>query len=667
MVETSTVPAADLSGRRPSSGRKPAPALVVVGNGMVGWRFCHALAELGLTKRFAVTVIGEEPRVAYDRIRLADCLDGRTAADLQLAPREWYEQNGFTLVTGDPVIAIDRRSRTVSTRRESRWHYDRLVLATGSRPFVPDIPGTDLPGVFVMRSIDDIEALRIRARTARTAAVLGGGLLGLEAAHALLKLGLRPVVLERGAGLMARQLTPAAAALLRQKVELLGVEVRLSQETTGICSVASSLVIGVSGQPDLTVDIVVIAAGIRPRHELAESAGIACDRRGGVIIDDHLATSDPHIFAIGECASHRGMIYGLAAPGYLMAEALAGRFAGRRRVFRGGPLSARLKLIGIDVAALGDFQDAGDSLTHSTSDTHRELIFRRGRLVGAISVGPNPEAARLQDAVDARRIVWPWRRNRFPQTGRLWSDEAAADPNNWPAAAIICNCRGITRGRLSQCYREGCATAAALTAATGAGSVCGSCRPLLAQLAGDAQTAAPAPKGRPWLLAACALAIAAIDTGLLTGPLAVGSSLEHRRWIDLVWTEPSWQRATGFTILGISAATLLLSLRKRLSWVKWGDFGWWRVLHAALGVFGLVMLVAHTGLRLGSNFNRVLMLDFLGLIAVGALAGTVTSLEARLDVRAARQLRAFWTWAHVVLVWPLPVLLTFHVLSAYYF
>jgi nitrite reductase (NADH) large subunit len=153
----------------------------------------------------------------------------------------------------------------------------------------------------------------------------------------------------------------------------------------------------------------------------------------------------------------------------------------------------------------------------------------------------------------------------------------------------------------------------------------------------------------------------------LAGPLSGSLSIEHRRWIDVVWTEPAWQRATGFTILGIAAATLLLSLRKRLPRITWGNFGWWRVLHAALGVIGLVTLVAHTGLRLGSNFNRVLMLDFLGLIAVGALAGTVTSLEAQLDVRTARQLRAFWTWSHIVLVWPLPVLLLFHVLSAYYF
>ncbi|HUG09857.1 MAG TPA: FAD-dependent oxidoreductase [Opitutaceae bacterium] len=654
--------------RRRDTGPGRPQTLVVVGNGMVGWRFCHALVERGLTKGLTVTVIGEEPRPAYDRIHLADCLDGRTAADLQLAPREWYEANGLSLVTGDPVVNIDRVAGTVLTRSGRRIGYDRLVLATGSRPYVPPIPGTGLPGVFVMRTIEDIEALRARAGVSRTAAVIGGGLLGLEAANALLKLGLHPIVLERGPGLMARQLSPAAAALLKEKVEALGVEVRLAQDSKAIQSASGgALAVEIAGHEILTVDLVVIAAGIRPRHELAEAAGLACDRRGGITIGDNLATSDPRIFAIGECAAHRGMIYGLAAPGYQMAEALADRIAGQRRVFRGGPLSARLKLLGIEVAALGEFQDAGESTVHASTDTHCELIFRRGRLVGAISVGPNPEAARLQDAVDARQFVWPWRRNRFSETGRLWSEQDATDPNHWPAGAIVCNCRSVTRGVLSQSCRTGCTSVAELSATTGAGSVCGSCRPLLAQIAGDRELTAPPVGGRRWLLGACALVAGAVIFGLLRGPFATGTSIELRRWIDIVWTEPAWQRATGFTILGVVAATLLLSLRKRIPRISWGDFGWWRVLHAGLGVLGLVVLVAHTGLRLGNNFNRVLMLDFIALIAVGALAGTVTSLEAKFDVRTARRLRSFWTWSHIVLVWPLPVLLIFHVLSAYYF
>lgn len=633
---------------------------------MVSWRFCHALVERGLHERYAVTVLGEEPRPAYDRINLTACLGGGDPAGLELAPREWYARHRLALTTGDPVARIDRVARTLTTRSGRTLAYERLVLATGSRPFVPPIPGAGLPGVFVYRTIEDLVAIRTHAGRAAAATVLGGGLLGLEAANALRQLGLATSVIERGVSLMTRQLTPAAATLLRRKVEALGVRVLLTRETRGIRSTPDGLAVDFAGGESLTTDLVIVAAGIRPRQELAEACGLACGRHGGIVVGDNLATSDPRIFSIGECASHRDMIYGLAAPGYLMAETLADRFAGKRRRFRGGPLSARLKLLGIDVAALGDFQDAGESQAHSTQDTHCELIFRGHRLVGAISVGPNPEAARLQDAVDARRFVWPWRRARFLRTGRLW-DDADTDPNHWPATAIVCNCRGITRGALSQACRTGCDSVAGLARATGASTVCGSCRPLLAQIVGDPASVAPPVAGRPWLLVASTLAVAAVATGLALGPRAVGRTIEHRRWLDLVWTEPAWQRATGFTILGCAVATLLLSLRKRFPRITWGDFGWWRVLHALLGLAGLLTLVAHTGLRLGSNFNRMLMFDFLGLIAVGALAGTFAALETRFDVRTARRLRSFWNWSHVVLVWPLPALLLFHVLSAYYF
>jgi nitrite reductase (NADH) large subunit len=206
-----------------------------------------------------------------------------------------------------------------------------------------------------------------------------------------------------------------------------------------------------------------------------------------------------------------------------------------------------------------------------------------------------------------------------------------------------------------------------LASATGASTVCGSCRPLLAQLAGTADTAAAPVGGRGTLLAICiAAGLAVAGVGALP-PLVVGASVEHAPAWHVLFTEPSVRRITGFVVLGLTVASLLLSLRKRIRRLAWGNFGWWRVLHTALGLAGVIGLVAHTGLRLGHNFNRLLMLDFIGLVLLGTCAGAVTALEARLDVLAARRLRTFWTWAHIVMAWPLPVLLTFHVLSAYYF
>ncbi|HEY0945204.1 MAG TPA: FAD-dependent oxidoreductase [Opitutaceae bacterium] len=650
-----------------SAAQAEAPRLVIVGNGMVGWKLCQALVARGRHLHWQITALGAEPRPAYDRVRLTDFFSGKRPDELLLAPRFWYERNRITLRTGAPVLRIDRENRCVELANGESLPYDRLVLATGSRPFVPPLRGAGRDGVFVYRTIEDLEAIRACARVSRRAAVLGGGLLGLEAAKALLDLGLEVTVLERGPGLMARQLTPDAAALLRAKIEALGVRVCPGRDTVAVeAGEATALRVACADGEAFEVDLFVIAAGIVPNDELARACGLPVGKRGGIEVDDTLSTVDLRIHAIGECAVHRGMVYGLAAPGYLMAEVLAERLSGALRSFSGAPLSARLKLLGVDVASFGESQDDGESIVHRTPETYRELIFRRGRLVGGLSVGPYPEAARLQDAVERRQYVWPWKRRRYASSGRLWPEEAAVDVSQWPPSAVVCNCTGVTRGQLSAACRSGCTSVEALASATGASTVCGSCRPLLGNLVGvDAAPAAAV--GVKQLLAACALVVAVVAFLATAVPPLVGQSLQFRRPWEFLLLDPSWRQVTGFSVLGCAVLSLVLSLRKRIARITWGDFAWWRLAHVTLGILGLVTLVAHTGLRLGSNFNRVLMVDFLGLTLLGACAGAVTALERRLDPRAARRLRSFWTWAHVLLVWPLPVLVGFHILAAYYF
>jgi nitrite reductase (NADH) large subunit len=643
------------------------PRLIVVGNGMVSWKFCDLLVRNGLNRRWQVTVVGEEPRPAYDRVHLTDYLGHRRPDSLALAHRGWYADQGITLVTGDPVTAIDRLDRTVRLYSGRKYAYDKLVLATGSRAFVPDFQGSTLPGVFVYRTIDDLEAIIERARTARQVAIIGGGLLGLEAARALMDLGLKAHVIERGSGLMARQLTPDASALLRTKIEALGVRIHSPKNTNEVVQHGLGLRMHFTDGTSFDTDFLVVAAGITPRDELARAAGLVCGRRGGIEVDDLLTTADPHIHAIGECASHRGITYGLAAPGYLMAEHLVESFAGTPRPFTGSPLATRLKLLGVDVFSAGDFQGGVDSLVHRDTDSYRELIFNNHRLVGALSVGPNPESARLQDLVDRRRWISPWRRNRFIKTGRLWPVEFSDDPSAWPAAAIICSCKNITRGTLTAACRAGCATAAELAAATGASTVCGSCRPLVARLAGGASAiSTPVPGTRPLLVFSVVAAVIAAGI-LFLRPLPVGQSVEHAAPWEFLLLDGFWRQVTGFSVLGCAVLSLVISLRKRIKKFSFGAFGWWRALHTVLGLLGIATLVAHTGLQIGSNFNLVLMLDFLGLIALGSGAGLVTAAETRLDPRNALRLRRSWTLAHITLVWPLPALVGFHIVSAYYY
>lgn len=641
-------------------------SLVILGNGMAGYKMCERLVESSAASRYRITVLGEEKRPAYDRVHLTDVLTGKKAEDLLLAKQEWYAEHGIELHLNDPAVTVDRDKKTVRTASGREVVYDKLIFATGSRAFMPTMPGNDLPGVFVYRTIEDLEGIQALATKDGRAAVLGGGLLGLEAAWALQKLGLKTWVVERGSGLLARQLDPQASGVLLKQIERLGLNVCLGRETQGIEKHGDDLLVKFGSGEALQVQMVVVAVGIRPRDELAAACGLKLGARGGIEVNDQLETSDPDIYAIGECAVHHGIIYGLAAPGYRMAEALASTLGGKRKRFSGADLSTRLKLPGIEVAALGDYQADKESVIHEDKTGYRRLVMDGSKVIGAVGVGSWVELPRLQELVDRRGRLWRWRRQRFERTGRIWGEEAARNVAMWPADAMVCNCVGIRRGVLSAACASGCKTVEQLADKTKASTVCGSCKPLLAELVGQQGAFAPV-RGNGLLITVAVLALLLVTAIVLLKPIAFSQTVQTHTLADRLWTDTFTRQVTGFVVLGISVASLVFSLRKRIKRFTLGGFGWWRAAHATIGVLTLVALVTHTGFRMGQNLNRVLMFNFLALALLGALAGAVTALENRLDGPAARRLRAIWTWSHILLVWPLPVLLVFHVLASYYF
>lgn len=641
--------------------------LVVVGNGMVSHKFCDKLVASRRADRFRIVVFGEERRPAYDRVHLTSFLRERTPEQLQLAPAEWYRDNGIELRLGDPVVAIDRQRKRVRSASGGEVSYGRLVLATGSRVFVPPVPGLDLPGVFVYRTLDDLERIKAFAPNCQRAAVLGGGLLGLEAAKASHDLGLQTWIVECGSSLLARQLEPQAGALLRTQVEKLGLRVCTRRQTERIEALGIDRLLQFNTGECLRVQLVVIATGIRPRDELAKECGLEIAPRGGVRINDTLQTSDPDVFAIGECASHRGICYGLAAPGYRMADLLADNLLGKRRRFTGGDQSTRLKLTGIEVSTLGEFQAEGETLTWRANEGHRRIVLRRGRLIGATAVGEWNEAGRVRELIERRGRVCRRQRERFQRNGRLWKGEAASSITQWPTVALVCNCAGVRLGTLTAARAEGCSTVEQLARRTGASTVCGSCGPLLAEFL-DAPAQLTRVAGLKFLSVACVFTLVVAFVIFLAAPIPFAQSVQaDLRKLDFLWREDFWKQATGYTLVGLALLSLSLPLRKRFKRFTWGEFGYWRAVHAGLGAFTLVALVAHTGFRMGYRFNFVLMLDFVALGLIGALAGGVTALERRLSARAAKRLRSFWTGAHVAMGWPLPALILFHVLLAYYF
>ena len=371
------------------------PTLVIVGNGMVGHALCEKLVEQRTHKRIKIVVFGDEHQVAYDRVNLSQFFAGKTAQTLQLKPPQWYSDNGIELRTGQLVTRIDRDRKRVFSGEDESICYDQLVLATGSRPFVPPIAGVNSEGVFVYRTIADLEEIKAWSGKVASAAVLGGGLLGLEAAKALVNLNLDTHIVEMAPSLMPRQLDSSGAAVLQKKIEAMGIGVHTLKRTGEIATEGDRRTLRFDSGEELCVGMVVVSAGIRPRDELATACGLDLGRRGGIAVDDELRTSDPSIFAIGECASHDGIIYGLVGPGYQMADVLAGHLNGDRKLFTGADQSARLKLLGVNVTSLGT--PIGDvpfaTTAKATSEegpeqTYRKLILHKRQLVGAIAVGP---------------------------------------------------------------------------------------------------------------------------------------------------------------------------------------------------------------------------------------------------------------------------------------
>jgi len=331
-------------------------ALIVVGNGMVGHHFVSVAADKGLLDNYQVTIVSEEPELAYDRVNLSKFFEGKGHDDLALTDHDNYAALGVQVLTDDPVVAIDREAHVVRTKSGANLFYDKLVLATGSRPFVPPIPGANASGCFVYRTLADLRAIREAAANCRVGVVIGGGLLGLEAAKALTSLGLATHVVEFAPRLMPLQVDDAGGALLRASIQELGVQVHVGMSTQRIVCDADGRVQGLSfaNGEELLADMVVFSAGIRPRDELARECGLDVAPRGGVVIDRSSRTSDPTIFAIGECAAFQERCYGLVAPGYRMAEAAVEIIRGGHQEFADFDMSTKLKLLGVDVASFGD-------------------------------------------------------------------------------------------------------------------------------------------------------------------------------------------------------------------------------------------------------------------------------------------------------------------------
>ena len=464
------------------------PVVVVVGNGMVGHKFCEKL--MAATAAFRIVVFGEEPRPAYDRVHLSEYFAGKSAHDLSLSMAGWFDdEQDIELHIGDPVREIDRSSRIVHSQKGISQPYDYLVLATGSSAFVPDISGIEKEGVFVYRTIEDLDLIRAYAAGARSGAVMGGGLLGLEAAKALLDLGIpNPHVVEFASRLMPRQIDNAGSHTLESRLKKLGLHLHLNKATLAIEGDTKITGLQFADDTRLEIDMLVVSAGIRPRDELARLAGLQVGTRGGIIVNEKLQTSDKRIYAIGECALAGSMIYGLVAPGYEMAEVVVQGLTEGTKTFTHFDMSTKLKLIGVDVASFGDpFISEPDCRTIVFEDRHKGVykrinISNDGKyLLGGILIGDAAAYNILLQTVNNRLPLPPDPEELI--LGSRGGASAGAGVMDLPDEALICSCESVSKAAICQAVTEkNIDTIDGMKKCTKAGTGCGGCIPLVKDL-----------------------------------------------------------------------------------------------------------------------------------------------------------------------------------------
>ncbi|WKB82248.1 nitrite reductase large subunit NirB [Cellulophaga lytica] len=473
--------------------------VIVVGNGMVGYKFCEKFVAKETNKDFKLIVFGDEPRPAYDRVHLSEFFENKDAKALEMAPAEWYIKNNIELYTNERIADINRQEKTITTAKNRDFTYDYLVLATGSAAFVPPIKGVEKEGVFVYRTIEDLEGMLAYAAKLKStksnakAAVLGGGLLGLEAGKAVMDMGLEPHIVEFAPKLMPRQLDSRSSQVLQLKLESIGLHIHLDKATNQI--LGDKAITGMEfGEDDvLDVDMLIISAGIRPRDELGKACGLEIGVRGGIVVNNKMQTSDENIYAIGEIALYNQMIYGLVAPGYEMATVAVDQIIGNTNniMSKSIDMSTKLKLIGVDVASFGDpFMPAtkGHSVIFENKTQH---LYKRinvsldgKKLLGGILVGDATDYSMLhQIYLNGMPIPSDPSQLILPAGDGTASFGSAMD---LPDTAVVCSCEAVTKGQVCCSVKDdGNETVKDVAKATKATTGCGGCKPMVTDLVNE--------------------------------------------------------------------------------------------------------------------------------------------------------------------------------------
>jgi nitrite reductase (NADH) large subunit len=663
--------------------------VVVVGHGMVGHRFCERLAAAGGAERVEVSVFAEERCPAYDRVSIGEILRGRDPTTMSLASAAWYEERGFSLHLGDPIAEIDLPGKRARSRGGLVTSFDRLILATGSTPVIPPIQMGEgcADACWTLRTLQDMSRLRERLADVSRTVIVGGGLLGIETALALSAMNIDVTVVEAGPHVLPGLLDHEGAMALTRALGKRRIDVRAGVMVRALwrkrIELGSSTgrtehyLLDLSSPERLQADLVIVAAGVRPRDELARSAGLELGPRGGVLVSELLQSSHPDVYAIGECAVRPGLRIGHVAPGYRMADALAHTILGEPEAFSVPLEPVRLKAPEMDVvlvgrSALEAAATGARSKRHpmrafvkTTQTGYSKLVVDRGRVVGAQVVGASGCARQLSGAVADHRRLGALARRRFLAKGEPWPQHT---PRERLATEVVCACGHVTLGQLRSAVAGGCKTVKEVCETTGAGRGCGTC---VVEIAPLVEPGALVRHKRPSILTPVlgAMSLAAVLAALrvplpTTSSLVESVTLSHR--LAVLWTEPAWQAVTGIVQVSLFALALLLPLLRVIA-SRRGDRGsprdasGARLFHAAIGLLAVAVGIVHTGGRLGANLNLGLALGSAGMLGLGGLVAALMGAAPRRTL--IRKISRIARVVHMTLLWPVLALIGIHLFA----
>ncbi|BBM02356.1 FAD-dependent oxidoreductase [Microbulbifer sp. GL-2] len=652
------------------------PIYVVVGTGPVGVRCAQKLLEF--CDEAQIVIYGAEIESPYNRVKLSQYLSRHVDREELDNPILGKSDHRLAEYIDRKVVAIDRAKRTVTDAEGNIQPYTKLILATGSNPTIPKIPGADLPSVYPFRSLRNTnDLIDLRERHADIC-VIGAGALGLEAATAL-KTPKNTVTLQSRGKLLSGLLGEEGEEFLQSSLSALGVQLRVGDVLESIEQTGEKSTLFFGNGETLRVDAIVLCTGIQPEVTLAQQNGLETDR--GIIVNEWMQTSDPDIYAIGECAEYDRKVYQLVRPGYEQAESCCSHIRRNHggeileRPYSGSYTDIQLKIAHIPCAIIGDV--ASNNLEQQENmwshvyrnrfkGIYRRLFIRDGIILGAVYIGSWDEAVNLRQAVAQEEKVSQRALKHFESEGRLFAKQPANNIKSFPDSYLVCQCNSVSKGELCKAISDGKRTLNELQQATTAGSVCGSCRPLMAELL-DAPVPNLVMRHAKGILITSTVSLLLIVLAILMPVPPVSESVQSGLFWEKLWYDNFWKQVTGYSILVLCLFTAALSVRKRWKKLSAGHMDHWRYAHSLIGVIALATLSVHTGFRLGQNLNLALMLVFLGVTATGSLVGVFMARNHHWTDLRLREHRKWWSRVHYALLWALPVLLAYHILAVYYF